>query len=105
MKEEIVDIINGTAPVEVAPPTPGELRRAERRGNNQTFQNPPAKGTGGWCILLALHHVRGYLQVLQRSSLLVQEHATPESVLCDDAMHPPEKWCRGLASRQLDPYF
>ncbi|KAF6265829.1 hypothetical protein COO60DRAFT_764255 [Scenedesmus sp. NREL 46B-D3] len=56
VKEEMVDIINGTAPVEVALPTPGELRNAARRGPSQMFQNPPAKGTGGWCILLALHN-------------------------------------------------
>jgi hypothetical protein len=64
MREEIVDIINGTASVEVAPPTPGELRRAAQRGTNMTFQNPPASGSGGWCILLALHSVSVLLQEL-----------------------------------------
>eukprot|EP00882_Tetradesmus_deserticola_P009282 GHRQ01009793.1.p1 GENE.GHRQ01009793.1~~GHRQ01009793.1.p1 ORF type:complete len:248 (+),score=68.36 GHRQ01009793.1:521-1264(+) len=55
MKEEMVNIINGTAPVEVAPPTPGQLRNAEQRGSNPEFHNPPSKGSGGWCIMLALH--------------------------------------------------
>jgi hypothetical protein len=65
MREEIAEIINGTAPVEVAPPTPGELRNAARRGNNPTFQNPPSKGSGGWCIMLALHNVSARLLTLR----------------------------------------
>jgi hypothetical protein len=60
MKGEIVNIINGTAPVEVALPTPGELRRAERRGTTPEFLNPPAHSSGGWCILLALHSVSAH---------------------------------------------
>ncbi|WIA11755.1 hypothetical protein OEZ85_011850 [Tetradesmus obliquus] len=59
MREEIVDIINGTAPVDVAGPSPRQLRNAERLGPNREFRNPPAKGAGSWCILLALHNAQG----------------------------------------------
>lgn len=61
--EEIAGILNGTVLVDVTPPTPQQLARAQAQPT-LVFENPPGRGTGdrlscglGTTLLVAVVHV------------------------------------------------
>lgn len=69
--DTIIKVCSGLEPEEAPPPTPSQLRQAADRVPER-WQNPPAKGTGGWAILIVLYRVRVRWQTSITSSVPVR---------------------------------